>query len=399
MVFADTVGNGVVRGDTWTQGKTSSWAWKNRGWSWTGARGEFAMCASGDEKVYKYSVSIERGSYHMVGVAPEACCASVNTYLSEGDFAALYSHTTGWNRHRGSAVPVGSPSYDKWWKGTWDGAPQTMLVTVKCRDKSFVVGIEGGDDFLGEMSWPAAWDRVYPFVGGQSSDHVYKLGTIVESEPGVGDKPCTFYTYSVESYTGSLDEIAAPVEGASTQQRSPTKGDISSLKLSGAPGCTATFYCHQNCMSNTHFGGGFEVQPYKFIFTIGPDRQDVKKVLKYDLKVKTLDFKAQVLQDVVNARVSVSVTPPKEELMLQGAGCCRFRNWRAKHMGSMTADKCVSLCLANADCTAADITRQSSTMHMCWHFFGDPFQNFVLQCDTRSKTKFCYRREGLVSIA
>merc|ERR1712012_663064 len=75
-------------------------------------------------------------------------------------------------------------------------------------------------------------------------------------------------------------------------------------------------------------------------------------------------------------------------------GCCRFRNWRAKHMGSMTADKCVSLCLANADCTAADITRQSSTMHMCWHFFGDPFQNFVLQCDTRSKTKFCYPAKG-----
>ena len=66
----------------------------------------------------------------------------------------------------------------------------------------------------------------------------------------VGDTPCTFYTYSVESFTGLLDNIAAPTEGASTQQ-----GDISSLRLSGAPGCTSTFYCNHDCKSNTHFDG------------------------------------------------------------------------------------------------------------------------------------------------
>ena len=40
------------------------------------------MCAIGDEKVYEFSVSIESGRYHMVGVAPEAFCEVVNTYHS-----------------------------------------------------------------------------------------------------------------------------------------------------------------------------------------------------------------------------------------------------------------------------------------------------------------------------
>ena len=167
MVFADTAGTGVVDGDTWTQ-VGGSW--------WRGARGDFAMCASG-ENVYEFSVVIEEGTYHMVGVAPEACCVGVHTYYSSGNFAALYSHTNGWDRHRGSALPVGSPSYEVWWDGNWN-YPKTLLITVKCKDRSFVVGIEGGDDFLGEMSWPETWDTVYPFVGGQSNDHVYRLGGV-----------------------------------------------------------------------------------------------------------------------------------------------------------------------------------------------------------------------------
>ena len=56
--------------------------------------------------------------------------------------------------------------------------------------------IEGGDNFLGEMSWPVAWDRV-----------------------GVGDTPCTLYKCGVERWSIG-EKIAAPVEGASTQQRS-----------------------------------------------------------------------------------------------------------------------------------------------------------------------------------
>ena len=80
-------------------------------------------------KVYEFPVSIESGRCHMVGVAPEACCADVNTYHSSGSFAARYSHTAGWNRDCDSARTVGSPSYEKWSKVTWDGASLTTLAT------------------------------------------------------------------------------------------------------------------------------------------------------------------------------------------------------------------------------------------------------------------------------
>ena len=53
------------------------------------------VCASSDEKVYEFSVSIQSGRCHLVGVAPEACCTDVSAYHSSGSFAALYSHTAG----------------------------------------------------------------------------------------------------------------------------------------------------------------------------------------------------------------------------------------------------------------------------------------------------------------
>ena len=39
--------------------------------------------------------------------------ARFTIYHSSGDLAALYSHTTGWNRHCDSALSVGSPLYGK----------------------------------------------------------------------------------------------------------------------------------------------------------------------------------------------------------------------------------------------------------------------------------------------
>lgn len=157
--FADTPGGGSVSGATWTQSG-----------SWNGARGDHVMCIAGDTSEYKFSASIQ-GTYHMIGVAPETCCHGQSTYTSTSNdkFAALYSHSAGWNRHRGAARPVGSPTAQSWWSGAWDGNID-LVVTVKCSSKSFVVGREN-DHFLGEMSWPQSWPGVYAFVGGQSSDH------------------------------------------------------------------------------------------------------------------------------------------------------------------------------------------------------------------------------------
>ena len=50
---------------------------------------QVVMCVSGHNKVYDFSVSIEGGRCHM------ACVARFTMYHSSGDFAALYSHTTG----------------------------------------------------------------------------------------------------------------------------------------------------------------------------------------------------------------------------------------------------------------------------------------------------------------
>jgi len=47
------------------------------------------------------------------------------------------------------------------------------------------VGIQGGDSFLGEMSWPTSWSEVYFFTGGQSSDHVVSV-TSDSFTPSVG---------------------------------------------------------------------------------------------------------------------------------------------------------------------------------------------------------------------
>ena len=79
------------------------------------------MCATGDVKVYEFSVSLKSRRYHTVGVAPEACCADVNTYHSS---AALYSHTASWKGD-------GSPSYEKWWKGTRDGASRILASSLE----------------------------------------------------------------------------------------------------------------------------------------------------------------------------------------------------------------------------------------------------------------------------
>ena len=71
-------------------------------------------------------------------------------------FAALYSHTNRLDRHRGSALLVGLHRV-RFGGRELGTIPKTMPITVKCRDRSFVVVIEGCDNFLGEMSWLEAY--------------------------------------------------------------------------------------------------------------------------------------------------------------------------------------------------------------------------------------------------
>ena len=59
-----------------------------------------------------------------------------------------------------------------------------------------------------------------------------KLGTIAESELSLGDTPCTFYTYSVERYTGFRRKSPHP-----RKERAPNRGPPPKKisRLSGSP--------------------------------------------------------------------------------------------------------------------------------------------------------------------
>ena len=74
-------------------------------------------------------------------------------HASDATFA--FSHI--WNRHRDSALPMGSTSYEVCSDATRNDS-KTMPTTVTRRVRSFVVAKRV------EMSWSVDWVRVYLFV-------------------------------------------------------------------------------------------------------------------------------------------------------------------------------------------------------------------------------------------
>ena len=162
-------------GTTWTQGG---------GHDWQGVSADRPLCGDG-QGIYKWTVHVVAGTYHQVGIAQGNWNGKdTDTSNANDKFAYLYSHSTGWNRHRGAAQPVGSPSASSWWSGTWDshGKGQELEVTLDCNAHTFEVATE--TQWLGKMSYPSAWSTVYASAGGQSSDHVYRID-------GVQSDKCT----------------------------------------------------------------------------------------------------------------------------------------------------------------------------------------------------------------
>lgn len=140
--------------------------------------------------------------------------------------------------------------------------------------------------------------------------------------PGTVATGCTMYLYKHENQVGGhhlhadVRQAVGPVTGHPTHLDQATRGDVSSLKLSGPPGCTGRFYCTGSeglCLTNTHFGG-IEVAPYSFEWTIGTDGADIDVTLKFaqsNLPVVRVDNnKDTLLQDPLNARVDVSMPAP-----------------------------------------------------------------------------------------
>ena len=131
---------------------------------------------------------MQKRRYHQVGIAlPTWNGKGTQHSGSNQKFAFLYSHSSGWNRHRGAAVPKGKPSTSTWWSGTWDGTSKGKEITVRldCGAKTFEVKTER--QWLGKMSYPSSWKEVRAAAGGQSSDHVYKIGGFIKKKGGGGE--------------------------------------------------------------------------------------------------------------------------------------------------------------------------------------------------------------------
>ena len=175
MKWTKTGGGSISSdGKTWTQGTSSHYAW-------TGAIADVGMCTDGRGK-YEWKIHIVKGTYHQAGIALANWDGrGTDKSGSNEKFAFLYSHSSGWNRHRGTATR--DPSFHGWWSGTWDrqSKGKELTVTLDCSARTFEVKTE--KQKLGRMKYPSSWTTVYPAVGGQSNDHVLKLGS--------GDAPCS----------------------------------------------------------------------------------------------------------------------------------------------------------------------------------------------------------------
>ena len=121
---------------------------------WCGARGSEPMCGDGHEAdTYTWTAEILGGAYHQIGVATPLWNGRGTDSSNDYDnFAVLYSHHSGWNRHRGAAREV-----DVHWGGTWDHTNKGRMldVTLDCSAHTFNVRTE--NENLGTMSYPDDW--------------------------------------------------------------------------------------------------------------------------------------------------------------------------------------------------------------------------------------------------
>lgn len=130
------------------------------------------MCKSGSGIVrYEWTVTIEKGNHHQIGIAQSGWSGSGTSTSSSSDkFAFLYSHSTGWNRHRGAAVPIKAS-----WSGTWDGMTKGKHITVTLDCKAHTFNVKTEKQQLGLMRYPSAWSTVYAAAAGQDGGHVFVI--------------------------------------------------------------------------------------------------------------------------------------------------------------------------------------------------------------------------------
>lgn len=127
------------------------------------------MCANG-RGTYSWTVRINSGTYHQVGIAQSNWNHGA-TYASGSNnrFAMAYSHSSGWNRHRGAANIVSGH-----WGGTWDRTNKgsDMRMSLNCDQRRFTLSMNGMNAVF---RYPNSWRTVYAAAAGQSSDNVYTI--------------------------------------------------------------------------------------------------------------------------------------------------------------------------------------------------------------------------------
>lgn len=199
---------------------------QNRRCNWCGVRASTPMCANG-RGTYSWTVRINRGSQHQVGIA-QGNWNHQQTYNSRSSdrFAMAYSHHSGWNRHRGAANIVSGQ-----WSGNWDHTNKgiDMRMSLSCEQRRFTLSMPPFMDAV--FRYPSSWTTVYAAAAGQSSDHRYTItdGVCVMTSAPTTSAPTTPAPTTPNPTASPQYDVGAVVADVSRLQSS-LDGEISTLQ-------------------------------------------------------------------------------------------------------------------------------------------------------------------------
>ena len=244
-VFGYAGPGGTASGDKWTQRS-----------SWSAGRAGLDMCSTG-KGFYRWTVTREKGTYHQIGIALSDYSGSGTSQSgSQYRFAFLYSHSSGWNRHRGAATPVGTPSASSWWSGVWDRGSKgsKFQVTLDCAAHQFEVRTE--NQYLGTMAYPKSWGTVFAAAGGQSNDNTWRISPAFSG----ATKNCLSQAQlepSKWTSVGDTKQILTVADGTTctTHQKDPFWGGDCRKLMNGNAGWTGALGLHIRQVSTVHDHG------------------------------------------------------------------------------------------------------------------------------------------------
>lgn len=266
-----------------TQITNSGQQWRQNGrCNWCGVRADFPMC-TGTYDTHEYTVRIDSGTYHQVGIAKSSWNqAGTGSSSMNNHYAFLYSHSSGWNRHKGACTKVSGS-----WSGTWDRQNKGKEIRVKLDCKKHTMTFTTERQSLAVMKYNTNWKTVYAAAAGQSSDNVY---TLIER------KNCKAPTWAAKD---DLTKLEAKLTAVATKN---TK-DVAALK--------AAFDGFQKKASTDIANLRKEVNANTAKYTKGQVDSLIKNAdvsSQIDTKVAAVQSKLDALARSVAAQISSAVT-------------------------------------------------------------------------------------------